>query len=510
MYYKEYRKENIMNRASGILLHISSLPNKYGIGSFGEEVIKFCDFLKDMGIKYWQTLPFGTIDNFGSPYKSFSAFAGNPLFINLPKLYEKGLITKEELKENEYNDPYIVNFKWLNEKRMEILKKAYLRIDNEYKKEILKFSKLHKNWLYDFSLYMTIREKNNNKDWYQWEDEKLKFHDKDAIKKFREENLSEVLFYEFLQYEFYTQWEEIKKQINEKGIKIIGDVPIYVSYESSDVWGNPHIFDLTEDGSPRFISGVPPDYFSEDGQKWGNPLYNWKSIKKGRYSWWIKRLEHSLSIFDIIRIDHFRGFSAYWAIPAESETAKDGNWVDGPGLDFFNAILKKIDKNCIIAEDLGDIDEKTRTLLEETGFPGMRVIQFGFSGDNSIHLPHNYDKNVIAYSGTHDNNTILGWLWEATPEERNFALDYCDFKSGENWKFGGFYSESCRAIIKTLWKSSANIVILPIQDLCGFGADTRMNKPGRAQGNWFYRITEEQLNNIDKEFIKNLNKLFYR
>lgn len=506
---KNLKRGEYMDRSSGVLLHISSLPNRFGIGSFGEETIKFAELLKSMGIKYWQTLPFGTVDSCNSPYKSFSAFAGNPMFIDLETLHKKGLLTQEELDENVATNPYMVDFDWLNSTRLVLFKKAYKRINENYKKNIQKFAKENKYWLYDFSLYMTIREKNSNKDWYDWEDEGLKLHDTERIKQFRDENIDDIVFYEFLQYEFFSEWEDIKQQINELGIKIIGDIPIYVSLESSDVWGNPKLFDLDEDRRPKFISGVPPDYFSEDGQLWGNPLYDWKTMKRNKFSWWIKRLENSLKIFDVVRIDHFRAFSEYWAVPAGAKTAKEGHWVDGPKMDFFDHILKKIDKNAIIAEDLGDINDNVRALLKETGFPGMKVIQFGFSEGESSHLPHNYTKNTVAYTGTHDNNTILGWLWEANANERNYALEYCNYH-GNDWGQGGYYSESCRAIIRTLWQSVANLVIVPIQDLCGFGSDTKMNKPGLAKGNWGYRITADQLGQIDKNFVLKLNKIYSR
>ena len=302
-----------MKRSSGILLHISSLPGKYGIGSFGKEALKFSKFLKEMGFTWWQTLPFGTTDDCNSPYKSFSAFAGNPLFIDLPTLAEKGFLTEEELKENECSNPYFVNFEWLNKTRYKIFHLAYERIDENEKNKIKEFENKNKHWLPDFALYMTLREKNNNTDWYLWKDEELKFHKKEAVEKAFEKYADEVFFHEFLQYEFYSQWEKIKSEINKRGIKMIGDMPIYVSLESSDVWANRELFDLSEDGSPRLVAGVPPDYFSEEGQMWGNPLYNWELMKKQNYSWWIERIKNSLQIFDMVRIDHFRGFSAYWA-----------------------------------------------------------------------------------------------------------------------------------------------------------------------------------------------------
>lgn len=499
-----------MKRSSGILLHISSLPGKYGIGSFGKEALKFSKFLKEMGFTWWQTLPFGTTDDCNSPYKSFSAFAGNPLFIDLQTLAEKGFLTENELKENECPNPYFVNFEWLNKTRYKIFRLAYKRIDENEKNKIKEFEKKNKHWLPDFALYMTLREKNNNTDWYLWKDKELKFHKKEAVEKAFEKYADEVFFHEFLQYEFFSQWEKIKSEINKNGIKMIGDMPIYVSLESADVWANRELFDLSEDGSPRLVAGVPPDYFSEEGQMWGNPLYNWELMKKQNYSWWLERIKNSLQIFDMVRIDHFRGFSAYWGVPADAENAKSGNWIKGPGMDFFNVVMKKFNNSQIIAEDLGDIDEDVVKLLKETKLPGMRVMQFAFIGDrDSIHLPHNYEKNVIAYTGTHDNNTILGWLWEATPENRKTALEYCNF-TGKDWGMGGYHSESCRSVIRALWQSPAQLAIVPIQDLCGFGSDTKMNQPGVAGGNWAFRITEDSLNQIDKKWIESINDIYRR
>lgn len=499
----------MMKRTSGVLLHISSLPGDYGIGSFGKEAVNFSKLLKNMGFTYWQTLPFGTIDDYNSPYKSFSAFAGNPLFIDLPTLKEKELLTEDEINLCKVDNPYVVQYSFLKENKYKLLHKAYERISLEYKEKIREFDKENKHWLNDYALYMTIREINDNKDWYDWDDD-LKFHREEAISKISDLYEDEILFHKFMQYEFFVQWKNIKEKINENGINIIGDIPIYVSLESSDVWANRELFNLSKDGSPKMVAGVPPDYFCEDGQLWGNPLYNWSFMKKDNYDWWIKRVSHSLKIFDVIRIDHFRAFSSYWAVPNKAKSAKEGKWVKGPGMSLFKILLKKFDNSQIIAEDLGDIDDKVRELLKKTKLPGMRVIQFGFIGEkNSIHLPHNYDKNVVAYTGTHDNNTLLGFLWESSPENRKNILEYCDFK-GLDWGMGGFKSESCRSVIRTLWQSSANLTIIPIQDLCGFGGDTKMNSPGNPNGNWSFRITQEIFDNIDCEWFLNLNKLYCR
>jgi len=293
------------------------------------------------------------------------------------------------------------------------------------------------------------------------------------------------------------------------GVKIFGYLPMYISLNSSDVWANKKMFDLNDDGKPNCVAGVPPDYFSAEGQKWGNPLYNWAEMKKDGYTWWMNRLESSFLLYDVVRIDHFRAFSAYWSVPVEAPTAVTGKWIDGPGMDFFGKVIDKFGGDRIIAEDLGIIDDGVIKLIEDTGFPCMRVMQFGFDFTDNMHLPHNHPRNSVAYTGTHDNNTALGYLWEATPEERAYVLDYCNF-SGGDWAVGGFYNTSVKAMIKTLWSSPANLCIVPVQDLCGFGKDTKMNVPGVPNGNWAFRISEEQLENIDTKWIKNLNKTYHR
>ncbi|MEG0378766.1 MAG: 4-alpha-glucanotransferase, partial [Eubacterium sp.] len=319
---------------------------------------------------------------------------------------------------------------------------------------------------------------------------------------------------EFLQYFFFTQWQDLKKYANNLGIEIIGDMPIYVSLESADVWSHSSSFDLDEDGHPLHVAGVPPDYFCNDGQLWGNPLYNWEVMRNKDYKWWINRIGHSLELYNAVRIDHFRAFSAYWAVNANAVTAREGCWVKGPGMDFFNAIFTAFSFKSpqIIAEDLGVMDDGVIGLLKETGLPGMRVLQFAFiEEEDNIHLPHNYEKNCIAYTGTHDNNTLLGYLWELSPHLRDYALKYVNYKGNEeDWQVGGSKSESCRAFVRALWQSAANVVIVPIQDLCGFGGDTKMNSPGIADGNWAFRITAEALSQIDTNFIKEMNLLYKR
>ena len=492
-----------MKRSGGVLMHISSLPGKYGIGTLGENAKKFIDFLSECNFGVWQVLPCGPCDEYNSPYSGKSAFAGNIYFIDPETLYKKNLLTKEDLKECECENIYVTDYNYLYETREDILRKAFDRFQS--KEKILDFVK-ENSWAEDYALFCAIK-KENNLPWYEWADG-LKFRDKNALTKISEELKEDILFYEFLQWEFFSQWEEMKKYANSKGISIIGDMPIYLSHDSADVWANPHLFSLDKDMYIERCAGVPPDYFCEDGQKWGNPLYNWDNLKKENYSLWIDRLGYSLKMYDAVRIDHFRAFSAYWSIPAE-EKATEGRWEKGPGLEFFNTLKEIYPDANIIAEDLGDIDDDVRKLLKETGFPGMGVMQFAFiTDDNTPHLPHNYSEKTVGYTGTHDNNTLLGWLWESNEDSRRYALQYCNFHG--DWGQGGPHSESIRSVIRTLWQSGSLIAIVPIQDLCGFGGDTCMNHPGIAEGNWGFRITEDALSSVDKEFYRNLNGLYKR
>ncbi|MDO4460506.1 MAG: 4-alpha-glucanotransferase [Clostridia bacterium] len=499
----------MFKRSSGVLMHISSLPGDYGIGSFGKDAKNFIDLLSEAGCTWWQVLPFGPTDIYNSPYASISAFAGNPNFIDLEGLKDEGLLTEEELLDQKYANPYTAAFEFLNIKRIPVLYKAFTRIDDEYREKVKAFAEDNKFWLPDYALYMILKEANLGDEWFDWKDEKVKLHDEETVAALMVEHEETILFMEFIQYVFYKQWAEVKSYANEKNVKIIGDLPMYVARQSSDVWSNRNLFDLAEDGEPKCVAGVPPDYFSALGQKWGNPLYDWKAMKEDGYNWWLERLNSSFTLFDAVRIDHFRAFSAYWAVPFEAETAIEGEWRPGPGMDFFKVVIDKFGGDRIIAEDLGIIDDGVVKLIEDTGFPCMRVMQFAFDFSDNMHLPHNMPRNAVAYTGTHDNNTTLGWLWEATPEQKKFALDYCDFK-GNDWAEGGWKSESVRSFVRTLWSSPANMCIVPIQDLCGFGSDTKMNIPGVPNGNWAYRISREHLGNIDFEWVKKLNKIYFR
>ncbi len=495
-------------RTAGVLLHLSSLNGPFGVGVMGKEAFEFADKLERMSMSLWQVLPLGHIDQSGSPYCSVSAFAGNPELID-PRLLEKdGLLTSEEVSQNEYYETvYVANHFFATEKRYECLRKAYSRI-NADTKALIELFKEQNPWVNDYALFMSLKTYHENKPWWEWDEKYAKY---EKAVKHTEPFKEEIDFHVFVQYVFFTQWRKLKEYANSKGVSVLGDMPIYVSRDSVDVWSNIKFFEINPKSlAPKEVAGVPPDYFSEDGQLWGNPLYNWKALEKDGFSWWIERLRFSLKLFDTIRIDHFRAMASYWAVPAESETAKNGEWKKGPGMKLFEKVKKELGQASIVAEDLGVFGEDVVKLLEDTDFPGMRVIQFGFDPNaDSTHLPHNYPKNCVAYVGTHDNNTILGWLWDASPEERAYALRYCCF-GGNNWGEGGFYSGSCRAVIEAVWRSSADRAIVAVQDMCGFGKDARMNIPGLCEDNWIFRIGEDALRGIDENYFREINHVYRR
>lgn len=495
-------------RKSGVLMHISSLPSRFGIGGFGNETKEFIDFLKGTGFTIWQVLPFHPVDEVNSPYKSESAFAGNLLFVDPQSLFDKGFITEEELDFCEYNGtPYTADYDFVRETKLFILKKAFERNFEKLSEEIRTFEK-ENPWVSDYALFKSLKEKYENLPWWKWDNE---YRDYALCKSNLSDFRDGMNFWIFSQYIFFSQWNEIKKYAHEKDIKILGDMPVYVSMDSADVWSNVGNFKIDKDTFvPDEVAGVPPDYFSEDGQLWGNPLYDWDAMEKDRFTWWKSRLQSELKMYDIVRIDHFRGLASYWAIPFESETAKNGTWKKGPGMKLFNAVKNVYSKDEIVAEDLGLFGEDVIQLLEDTGFPGIRVIQFGFDGDSgNEHLPHNYQNNLVACLGTHDNNTLLGWLYDLDEKTRQDVFDYCGF-SGDNWGEGGFHAPACRKIIETVWRSCADTVIIAFQDLCGFGNDARMNIPGVPHLNWRVRTTQDTINSIDKEYFKKLNRVFGR
>lgn len=478
-----------MERKSGVLMHVSSLWGDYSCGSFGKAAKEFVDFLSAGGFSYWQVLPFGLVDECNSPYKSYSTFGGNPYFVDLESLFEEGLITSEELNSARQATPYSCEFDRLSKERVNLLLTASKRVNNELRDKINSFID-NNSHLKDFCRFMALKYANEDAEWVSW-----------SIKDFDED----IEFgWRFIQFEFFTQWAKIKDYANQKGIGIIGDIPIYVSFDSSDVYFNKNLFMMDDNNRLTDVAGVPPDYFAEDGQLWGNPLYKWDEMEKDNFKWWQDRISFALNLFDGVRIDHFRAFESFWAVKGDAETAKEGKWVKGPGMKLINALKSVAGDKLIIAEDLGDITKEVIELVEESGFPGMRVFQFGFFGGDTPHKPHNYINNSVAYSGTHDNNTLLGYLWETPMDIKNDIMKYCACNPQE-WNEKG-----CQAIIRTIMSSNAGLTIFPVQDLLGYGNDTRLNVPGRAHGNWLYRITKEQLGLINTEKYKELNRLYGR
>ncbi|AFA49038.1 4-alpha-glucanotransferase MalQ [Acetobacterium woodii DSM 1030] len=467
-----------------------------------------------MGFTYWQILPIGPIDACFSPYKSTSAFAGNPLLIDLDILNQWGLLTADEIIScKSLAPPYSIDYPNLINNRDTIFKLAFSRLTTDFSNEINQYSLANHDWLADFALYTVLCEQFSENDWTKWKNADLVKHTPAAIAAAITAYQDAIDYQIFLQYVYNRQWIDFKNYANSKGIKIIGDMPIYIAHTSADVWCHPELFQLDENGIPINVAGVPPDYFSETGQLWGNPLYRWDVMKKNNYRWWLRRIQKSFADFDTVRIDHFRAFSAYWSVPATAPTAKSGNWIPGPARDFFKQLEKSFPAANIIAEDLGFQDPELIKLLSNTGFPGMRIMEFAFIDKlNNIHLPHNYTANMVAYSGTHDNNTLLGTFFEYSPEQRRYAFNYCGYcEAWENqWQIGGYQSPSCRAFIRTLFQSVANLVMLPIQDLCGYGSDTRINKPGTTENNWIFRMTREELSNIDTDWFNQLNHLYRR
>ncbi len=476
-----------MKRASGVLMHISSLWGDYSEGAFSRSAKEFIDFLSDCKIKYWQVLPFCLPDEYNSPYKSYSAFSINPYFIDLDKLYRRELITRAELNEAKQKNPHACEFNRLLRERIALLTKASTRFLET--KTLEGFYEKHPQTA-KFCEFMALKASNKDKDWWEWDNP---VPSKEALHAWR-----------FMQYIAITQWLEIKEYANQHNVKIIGDIPIYVALDSSDVWANPQEFQLDENYQPTSVAGCPPDYFSEDGQLWGNPLYNWDKMKGNGYCWWQERLKFMCELFDGVRIDHFRALESYYSIPASEKTAKNGKWVKGPGMEFINAISGVCRDKLIIAEDLGDITPEVEQLVIDSTYPGMRVLQFGLLGDNnSQHLPHNYTNNCVAYTGTHDNNTLLGYVWDLDEDSRKRFLDYFGYE-GADW------NNCYDTVIRSMLSSHAGLVIFPVQDLLKYGKDTRLNTPGSCDNNWSFRLTREQFEEIDREKLKKWISIYAR
>ena len=502
-------------RASGILLHPTSLPGRFGIGDLGPAAHRFADFLRAAGQSLWQVLPLGPTGYGDSPYACYSAFAGNPLLISPERLFADGLLIREELDAIPAQPAESVDFASAHKIKDELLAQAFARYqrttDTEFRSAFETFSEKNSSWLNDYALFRSLKTEHRGTPWHEWEGSLVR-REASALTRARSKLHDQIEAHKFSQFLFFRQWFELKAYCNEHGISLIGDVPIFVAHDSADVWTNPEQFKLDRDGLPTVVAGVPPDYFSATGQFWGNPLYNWERMLADGFKWWIERVRASLQMVDIARIDHFRGFAACWEIPGGDKTAERGRWVEVPGRELFNAIRNALGELPIIAEDLGVITPDVEKLRDGFGFPGMRILQFAFSSDQkNIDLPHNYHHNVVAYTGTHDNDTTVGWFnsvagagstrtAEQIAGEREFCLKYLHTEGREiNWDF-----------IRALMASVADTAILPLQDLLGLGTEARMNLPNSTQGNWIWRFTEESLADQDAQRLRDITETYGR
>lgn len=473
-------------RASGLLMPVSALPAPYGIGNLGLEARKFVDFLQQSGQSYWQVLPIGPTGYGDSPYQSWSSMAGNPYFIDLDALKEEGLITQEEIDSFSYQRENIrVDYGLLYENRKQILHKAYERYLGRGETDALfEFQETHKAWLSDYALYMTIKKHHNEQSWENWDDA-YRTCEPEAMRAFMDEHKDEILYHIFVQFMFYKQWHALKNYANERGVRIIGDLPIYVAMDSAEIWAHPELFHMDENLKPSLVGGVPPDGFSADGQLWGNPLYDWDKHKKEGFTWWKQRLAGVAQFYDVLRIDHFRGFEAYWAIPAGSETAASGEWMKAPGEALFKAINEAFPELDIIAEDLGYMTEDVVALRKNAGYPGMQILEFSFGpGMDSEALVHKHFRDNIVYIGSHDNQTLKQWLEETPSYEREYAKSYFNLteEEGYNWGF-----------IRGAMSSVANTAIFQVQDILFLGKEARMNEPGTVENNWVWRMEQGAL-----------------
>lgn len=496
-------------RASGVLMPISSLPSEYGIGCFDECAYEFVDALYEAGQKYWQILPLGHTSYGDSPYQSFSTFAGNPYFVSIKELIKKGYISKEECDAVDLvGHPEYVDYEKMYNGRYQIYRTAYKNSNISDNKDFKKFVKSNAAWLEDYALFMAVKNVFGGKSFIEW-DEDIRLRKPEAMEAYKEKCKEDIEFYSFLQYEFYTQWSELKKYANSKGVELVGDIPIYVAYDSSDVWKNPELFQLDEGLRPIKVAGCPPDAFSEDGQLWGNPLYTWEYHKETGYEWWKRRIKACLDLYDMVRIDHFRGFDEYYSIPFGDTTAKNGSWVKGPGLDLFKALTKKFGKMNIIAEDLGFLTDTVRELLKGTGYPGMKILQFGFGADNpdSEYLPHNYINNSVVYTGTHDNDSVKGWLSTYTTEEdRLSVMDYLGIDGDPTEPLENYKDINWKVVLACM-TSVADHCIIPMQDLLGLGSESRINIPSTVGNNWKWRMAAGAFNDDIKARLKHITKI---
>lgn len=489
-------------RKGCILMHISSLPSSYGIGKLGKSAYSFIDFLCRSGIKAWQILPLSPTSYGDSPYQSFSVNAGNPYFIDFETLQEEKLLNREDYAQIIWEDnPRQVNYSIIYDNCFDVLKKAFARFIPNQSDEYSDFLKKNKDWLDEYAFFMALKFKYDGKPWYEW-DKKLAMRDENALSKARKELEKDIDFFKFLQFKFYQQWFRVKNYANECGIEIIGDIPIYTAYDSVEAWAYPELFCFDKNKKPIDVAGCPPDEFSPTGQLWGNPVYDWKYHKKNNYKWWTDRISFAAEIYDVVRIDHFRGFESYYAIPFGNKTAEKGEWRKGPGAELFKLAEKKLGRLNIIAEDLGFITPEVRQMLDDVGYPGMKVLQFAFDNSKNEHLPHNFkNSNCFAYTGTHDNETLIGWVDNMPPKNLKFARKYLNVK------------KLCKipyAVIKCTWASIAQTAVAQIQDFIESEADGRMNTPSTLGKNWQFRTVNSDFSPALSLEIKRLNKLYNR
>ena len=489
-------------RAAGILLPISAIPSAYGIGTFSKEAYKFVDFLKKAGQTYWQILPLGPTGYGDSPYQSFSTFAGNPYYIDLEALIEKGFITKKQCEGYDWgNNESYVDYEKIYLSRFAILKKAFASSKLSEDQAYLAFEKENAFWLEDYALYMAIKDDHKGASWDVWEDE-IRLREPKALKAYAKKLAKEVLFYKFQQFLFWVQWQKLKTYANDKGIQIIGDIPIYVAFDSADTWANPQLFQLDDDGMPTGVAGCPPDAFSATGQLWGNPLYRWEYHRETGYEWWMQRIGYCYRLYDVVRIDHFRGFDEYYNIPFGDPTAEFGKWEPGPGYELFKVMKEKIGNKPVIAEDLGFLTPSVIKLVKRTGYPGMKILQFAFDSDEtSVYLPHNYTSNTVVYTGTHDNDTTRSWFFSLKPKHRKFAKKYLNIRGTKEVEW---------AFIRAAVSSVSDMAIIPMQDYLGLGSEGRFNMPSTLGDNWKWRMKEEALTGQLAERIYELCKTYAR
>jgi 4-alpha-glucanotransferase len=473
--------------AAGVLLHPTSLPGRYGIGDLGDELIAFLDWAASAGMRLWQVLPLNPPGFGASPYGCVSSFAGNPL-----------LISPDRLLDSVENVPHFdddhVQFDRVAPFKFELLRIAYQRFDDQTALDA--FINEQSDWIDDYALFMALKAKANGAPWWKW-DRKLARREPAALKRAREQNADEVRFWQFVQLVFFRQWDAVREAARSRGIRIIGDVPIYVACDSADVWGHRELFELDASGHPTFVAGVPPDYFSETGQRWGNPLYRWDAMRETNFQWWIARVRTNLRFADLLRLDHFRGFVAYWEIPANEPTAVHGQWKPGPGIALFDALRGSLGNLPLIAEDLGFITQDVHELRQAIGVPGMRILQFGFGQNDSPHLPHRYEPHTVVYTGTHDNDTARGWYETASSEEREAAAAYLGCASDS--------VASC--LIRAAYTSVAEMAIVPAQDILDLGSEARMNRPGATEGNWTWRVRPGALTHDHAARLRRLAEL---